>query len=297
MGQLNTEDIRKQNITLIKKTIRSHPGISRIDVSKLVHLAPSTVTEIVAQLLDEGILQEKKQESNGKGRPSKQLYFKDQSLPYLVIEFRSKMIYTYVYSLTHELLETKNFYNQENDGTMIFEWVKDMFPKNCVSKIGLLLHDETQLSDLNVLYDTGYSSHILTMRDALKDYYHCPIEGQILSATTLSEIMTLSLNKQDAYICISNKVEGKLILENEIISLNKDYLKEVFGLGLPAISIQLTQLKKFLYLKNIFIYCLNENIYEQYVALTSSSLKVYLVSASLSRQVLFNKMLLLGTNG
>ncbi|QRG86594.1 winged helix-turn-helix domain-containing protein [Bulleidia sp. zg-1006] len=297
MKHLKIEEIRKQNKHLLKETIHHHPGISRIELSKLVDLAPSTVTEIVNELLEDGILQEKKSAIQRKGRPAKKLYFQDNSLPYLLIEFRAKIIYTYVYSLNHELLESRNFYNQENDGSLIFEWVKDMFPKNCVSKIGLLVHDDTQLSDLNVLYDTGYVSQILTIRDALKDYYHCPVEEQVSGLTTLSELMALSLHKQDAFICVSKKIEGKILLENEVIPLNRDYLSEIFNSNLEVIATQLNQLRRFLNLKNIFIYCLNEKSFGRYMDLNSLSITVYQVNSSLSRQVLFHKMLLIGTNG
>lgn len=65
-----TRLLRSWNKAKILNYLREHPGLSRAALARTLRLSPSAVTEIVRDLLDQGLLTEKALPPKGKGRPS-----------------------------------------------------------------------------------------------------------------------------------------------------------------------------------------------------------------------------------
>ena len=66
---ISIKGLKQKNLSLILKLIAVHPGVSRIDLAKTTHLTKMTVSNIVSDLLDHGIIYED-ETSAGFGQPS-----------------------------------------------------------------------------------------------------------------------------------------------------------------------------------------------------------------------------------
>lgn len=55
---MKIKDIKKRNISKILNALRKSNSISKKDLSEIINLAPSTLTEICSDLLEQGIIKE-----------------------------------------------------------------------------------------------------------------------------------------------------------------------------------------------------------------------------------------------
>lgn len=65
-----TRQLRRWHRARVLQAIRAEGGISRLKLARKLGLSPSAVTEVVAELLDEGLLTERPLPPTGQGRPS-----------------------------------------------------------------------------------------------------------------------------------------------------------------------------------------------------------------------------------
>lgn len=65
-----TRQLRRWHKARILDLLRKEPGLSRSDLARHLELSPSAVTEVVAELLEEGLLLERPLPPQGQGRPS-----------------------------------------------------------------------------------------------------------------------------------------------------------------------------------------------------------------------------------
>ena len=65
-----TRQLRRWHRARILQAIRAEAGISRLRLARKLGLSPSAVTEVVAELLNEGLLTERPLPPTGQGRPS-----------------------------------------------------------------------------------------------------------------------------------------------------------------------------------------------------------------------------------
>lgn len=67
---MGTRGLRSLHRARIFETLRKNPGFSRAELARELALSPSTVTEVVEEFLDEGLLVERPLPPKGQGRPS-----------------------------------------------------------------------------------------------------------------------------------------------------------------------------------------------------------------------------------
>ncbi|RMH56380.1 MAG: ROK family transcriptional regulator [Deinococcus-Thermus bacterium] len=65
-----TRQLRRWHRARILQAIRKEPGVSRLRLARKLGLSPSAVTEVVAELLTEGLVRERPLPPRGQGRPS-----------------------------------------------------------------------------------------------------------------------------------------------------------------------------------------------------------------------------------
>ncbi|MDF7680939.1 ROK family transcriptional regulator [Enterobacteriaceae bacterium ESL0689] len=83
------DHIKQMNARIVYRLIDQHGPISRIDLSRLAHLAPASITKIVREMLDAHLVQETEiQESACRGRPATGLMIETETWHYLAISVR-----------------------------------------------------------------------------------------------------------------------------------------------------------------------------------------------------------------
>lgn len=55
---MKIKDIKKRNISKILNALRKNNNTSKKDLSEIINLSPSTLTEICSDLLEQGIIKE-----------------------------------------------------------------------------------------------------------------------------------------------------------------------------------------------------------------------------------------------
>ena len=68
---ISIKGLKQKNLLLLLKLIATQPGLSRIDLAKITHLTKMTVTNIISELLELGIITEEegpasRQPTNGR---------------------------------------------------------------------------------------------------------------------------------------------------------------------------------------------------------------------------------------
>ena len=58
MKKSGLQDMKKQNRRVLLQTVLEHESLSRIEIANLTELSPSTVSGLVSELLEEGLLVE-----------------------------------------------------------------------------------------------------------------------------------------------------------------------------------------------------------------------------------------------
>lgn len=80
------DQIKQTNAGTVYRLIDQHGPISRIDLSRLAHLAPASITKIIREMLDAHLVQETEiQEPLSRGRPATGLIVETQTWHYLSI--------------------------------------------------------------------------------------------------------------------------------------------------------------------------------------------------------------------
>jgi len=87
---LNVNQVKIQNRKRVFKAILSHPSTTRLEISRRVKLSIATVSSIVEEFMNAGIILEEKDNSSTIGRKPKMLVFQPNALKMICVDLTSK---------------------------------------------------------------------------------------------------------------------------------------------------------------------------------------------------------------
>ena len=70
MAAKSSKDIRNESRFMVLRTVYAHHTVTRAEISAETGLSPATVTTLVGELVEEGVLREAGQVSSQGGRPT-----------------------------------------------------------------------------------------------------------------------------------------------------------------------------------------------------------------------------------
>lgn len=106
-SQNSTERLRTENRALILRTLRDQGPVARVELSKITHLSPATVTAITRELLaDNWLWEQESDERPARGRPRVMIDIHADAAHAIVASVRSERIALYLYNLKGELLQS-----------------------------------------------------------------------------------------------------------------------------------------------------------------------------------------------
>jgi hypothetical protein len=166
------------------ETILGGRSISRIRISRETGLSPSTVTGIVTELIEQGILVETGETHQTGGRSSKELSVNSGYGQIAIIEISRAQADMSVYDMA--LQKTGEFpitHHRAAENSLFPEIVKAIQNRFGESKtplagIGLLYMEDMEQSDLNVMYSTSLYSDNISIKDALYTRFKVPVTGE-----------------------------------------------------------------------------------------------------------------------
>ena len=101
------QQTKKNNTILLFNLIRKHTPVSRVQLAKMTGLSATTVSQLVFELMESGLVYEEHDESiEAMGRKPKYLYVRGEGQYFFVIDLLSKSFLCSLYNLNIEKVET-----------------------------------------------------------------------------------------------------------------------------------------------------------------------------------------------
>jgi len=174
--------IKIENRKLVFSHIFNNPGISQPEIATLTKLSPASVTRIVRELLDEGLIREKDSEAGNVGRRPSLLYVCGENVPALAIELdRDKQVCAVVdltgnvqYRTERSMSASK--YSPEEVCVLICEMINESLnwsekAGKRVAGIGVALPGLIDIESGNVLYSSQLHWHDVPLGSMLRELF------------------------------------------------------------------------------------------------------------------------------
>jgi hypothetical protein len=223
------KDLKAHNRRVIVETILGGRTVSRIGISRETGLSPSTVTGIVAELIEQGILVETGEKELTGGRARKELSINSDYGRIVIIEIKrteaNMLVYNMALRKTGEIPITHHRAAGNSLFPEIVYVIQDRFDTTRIplAGIGLLYMEDMEQSDLNVMYSTSLYSDNISIKDALYTRFKVPVTGEY-AVNELTAGLTLNPEaggkaRNSAQITIINNLLESVTLNGQPLKL------------------------------------------------------------------------------
>lgn len=225
MKKANLRDLKRQNRSLILHTLINTPKLSRIEIAEKTDLSPSTVTTLISELMEEGVLAEVGVTASGGGRPRRQLMIDPAYGVIVIAEVKRDYVGLHYYNMGLEKIEQNELRGTGISGNQllidmtaaIFSCLKLDGLRGCkLAGIGLLFQEDMQESDFNVMYSTSLSSENITLKEALFTQFKVPVVQEFSQAYSLANVADArelsSISQNHAFISVAGTLLASITL-------------------------------------------------------------------------------------
>lgn len=233
MKKGSLKDIKKQNKLLILHLLIHQPGISRSALAEKSQLSPATVSTLVSEMLEEGILSETGEEKSTGGRRRVCLTFNAAYAVIPVFEISRSSVTLSVFDMQLRLLSTSTICDGLTDGNTLFCKICEAVCDCTASKgtprralgIGLAFQDDLNDKDFSVMYSTSLSSETIPLETALSSQLRIPVISDffghlIPQAEKIPQIFGEDSTSEDyAWIHIGEKAWASVVVGGKLISM------------------------------------------------------------------------------
>jgi len=227
MKKATLQDMKKDNRRLITQTIMDHENLSRIEISQLSGLSPSTVSSLVSELLNDTILIETGESASTGGRKRIGLSINQDYASITIVDVKrtGAVMRLFDMQLTEQGSKVlADHYISGNDllisiTAAIFEFkAEGCIQSGKLAGIGLLFQEDMTESEFNVMYSTSLSSASISLKDALFTQFHTPVideysQSYSMVQPTVNEEITAY--KNSAFIHIGQRVLASITIEGK----------------------------------------------------------------------------------
>lgn len=242
MKKRSLKDVKKANRQLIIQLILSNENMSRIELSNQTGLSPSTVSSLVSELLDQGILVENGVRVVTAGRSRTELQINPQLGIVAVAEIGRNSAELYLYDMALKSSHKEviaNTYMAGNElligiTSAIFRVVGDeALHTGKLKGMGLLFQEDMIASEFNVMYSTGFASATISLREALVTQFHIPVTEEYSQTYTVRQVLEKEqddTSKNQAHITIGSRVVVDVTQNGNTIALRNGLSADVTSL-------------------------------------------------------------------
>jgi hypothetical protein len=240
LNKANLKDLKLHNRRLLIQTVIDRKNPSRISLAGDTGLSPSTVSMLVSELLDEGILIESGLALDTGGRGRRKLEINPEYGTIAVIEITRGSVSLFLYNMALEERKPQNIRvypiagtNYGDGGTVrditgnsIFLAVSSMVTEEFntpvwgpLAGIGLLFREDVLEGDLNVVFSTSLSADNISLRDALYTRFKVPVIGEYSMSEILSCVESPEPIKNSAHIAIAGSILIGMTIDGKPLSM------------------------------------------------------------------------------
>lgn len=221
MKKISLKDMKNKNRRLVLQLILEHDTLSRIEISQYSELSPSTVSSLVAELLEEGILVETGEGISTGGRRRTGLSVNQEFGSIAVVDIKRTGADLGIFDMQLNLQQRSCLHEGYITGNELLIAITTALCKlsddgnnynGKLGGIGLLFQEDMVESELNVIYSTGLSSSIISLKDALVTQFHIPVVEEHTQSYTVSDLAAQTAGANSAYINIGRRVLSSITL-------------------------------------------------------------------------------------
>ena len=233
MRKTGLKEMKKRNREMLLRTILQQGELSRIELAHTTQLSPSTVSALVAELLEEGVLAESGERITTAGRSRVALNISEEYGYIVVAEVGRTGTRVDVFDMALECIHHKVLADTYLSGnellieltSAVFEYFD--YASHSINKLagfGLLFQEDMQPSDFNVMYSTGFSSASISLKEALITQFRVPVIEDYSQTYTISQATAPNSELQasnTAHLAIGEKVLASITLQGVPLKLKE----------------------------------------------------------------------------
>lgn len=198
MKKSGLRDMKLRNRQVILHEVLEQGGLSRIEIAQNTRLSPSTVTGLVGELLEEGVLVETGVTVSTGGRRRIEVSVNRDYGSIAVAEIGRRGASLHIFDMLLERTASvtlSDSYISGNDllvaiTAAIFEKLgAEKVRSGRLSGIGLLFQEDMSASEFNVIYSTSLSSASITLRDALVTQFRTSVVEEYSQTYSVSDVL------------------------------------------------------------------------------------------------------------
>lgn len=231
-GKSGVGDVRRKNLQLIVSSFVGNTEKSRIQIAQETGLSPSTVGSLVSELLQEGVLQESGGHTGTGGRSRTNLCLNPDYGLIFVFEIRRSGVWVTDFDLNLQARHFSRIADHCLTGNdlmkRICESIESRTEKEKLLGIGLLMQQDMKTSDFRVMYNTGYDSASISLKEALITQYHVNVTDEYRRRYTvtsaLHEAQETEEEKTDfVHILLGRKIQACVTLGGQTVPLRDEF--------------------------------------------------------------------------
>ncbi len=238
MKKVGLQDIKKQNRQVIMRSILEHGSLSRIEIAQYTQLSPSTVTVLVNEIIEDGLLIESGTSASTGGRKRVELSVNGDFGDICVVDISRKRSTLHIYDMNlHEqsTIALSNRYISGNDlfiaitSAVLTHYGVEECRKKKLQGFGLLFQEDIQASECNVMYSTSLSSASISLKEALVTQFRTTVvEDHTSSYSLFAALDTSDKTKHNsAHITIGNSILASITIQGKPVPLKSGRFSDI----------------------------------------------------------------------
>lgn len=232
------KDVKKQNTEKVFSCILKQRDISRIEIAEMCGLAPSTVGQVVAGLIESRLVVEYQSGTSTGGRKPIMLRVNPQYGVTILFEVTRSGLYVKTLDLDYSTLEEKRLFSRMPVGNALLEYMAayvtqvqegSLGEARRVLGVGLLCQDDIPEYDLMVEFSTGVVSDVIRIERALATRCNIPVKKELINRYSLDCYLRESNNHcaNYAFVNLGERITASFVLNNRLVDNSNDAVFDI----------------------------------------------------------------------
>lgn len=227
------KDVKMHNTETILKCILDRQSTSRVEIAELCNLAPSTVGQVVASLIESKLIVEYQAGVSSGGRKPILLKINPKYGVVVLFEVKRSGLYVKTLDLDSNILEEKRLLNRMPTGNALLDHTEAYITQiqkgardlpSYVLGVGLLCQDDIPEYDLTVEFSTGVMSDVIRVERALSTRCNVPVKKELINRYALNCYLRNSDIKCENYVFlnIGERITASFVLNSRLVRNSDD---------------------------------------------------------------------------
>ena len=232
------KDVKTNNTAQVLECILTHESVSRIEISELCGLSPSTVSQAVSLLLEERMVREVCAGESTGGRRPIMLQMNPEYGCVITVEVKRSGVDAQVFDMCSELIGTEKLSSRNLTGNRLLNVISafvdsvksgnERYPAKVVG-IGLMCQDDIPEYDLVTEFSTSLSSDLIRLETALMTRCGVPVKKELINRYSLEYYIRLADSKcaNYAYINVGERITASFVINKTLIRNANDSIFDI----------------------------------------------------------------------